>query len=69
MTQRLTTLQKLVNAQHRATARRQAAEAALEAAGQTLARNWGSPLAKAVSKASEAEMAAVLAAFDARNAS
>lgn len=67
MTQRLTTVQKLANAQHRATARRQAAEAALEATGQTLAGSWNSPAAKAVKKASDAEMAAVLAHFDARN--
>lgn len=68
MTKPLTTVQKLTNAQHRATARRQAAEAALKAAGQTLAGNWGSPLAKAVSKASKAESAAYLACFDARQA-
>ncbi len=68
MTKALTTAQKLTNAKVRATARRKAAEAALAAAGQTLANSWGSPLAKAVVKAERAEMAAYLACFDARNA-
>ena len=68
MTQRLTTVQKLAKAQHRATTRRQAAEAALKAAGQTMAGNWGSALVNAVRKASQAEMAAPLAHFDARQA-
>lgn len=68
MTKRLTTVQKLVNAQHRATARRQAAETTLKAADKTLATHYDSAEGKAVRKASSDEMDAYLAAFDARHA-
>lgn len=69
MTKPLTTVEKLTNALHRATARRQVTEAALEAAGKTLATHYSSAEGKAVVKATEAEMDAYLALFDARHAS